>query len=73
MKSLPMGCRDRYDEISKRVDRLFEMFLNGNRGEFLKALEEMEPRAAFAVLAEIMFTARPDVQGDLHRFLKEVA
>ena len=73
MSDLPIECRARFEAIGTRAQELHETFLNGNKGDVVQALEEMEPRAAFAVLAEMMLDYGHSTRRDLHRYLKEVA
>lgn len=72
MEELPIQCTARFNEITRRADSLAETFKNGNRKDLLEALLDMEPKAALAVLAEIMYD-QPLIQPGLHRFLKEMA
>jgi len=69
---LPIQCAARYHEIERRAQKLLTTFVNGNRKITVEALDEMEPRAALAVLSEMMMHG-PEVRDDLNRFLKEVA
>jgi len=70
---LPKECRARFGEISVRAQKLHEDFVNGNRSDVLKDLAGMEPRAALAVVAEMMLDYGHDARRSLHRWLKEVA
>jgi len=71
-EKLPIGCTARYNEILHRARELLETFINGNRKYTVQELEGMEPRAALAVLSEMMIRSSPVEQEDLNRFLKEV-
>jgi hypothetical protein len=73
MDKLPKGCRARYEEIERRADALFDQFSNGNRKDVLEALENMEPRAALAVLAGIMTQSSRTLQFHMVAFFKEMA
>lgn len=70
---LPKECRARFDEISIRAQKLHDNFVNGNKTDVLKALDEMETKAAVAVVAEMMMDYGHDARRGLHRFLKEAA
>ena len=72
MNDLPIGCAARYQEIERRAKKLMMVFINGNRKDTIAAFEDMEPKAALAVLSEMMMHG-PDLRGDLNRWLKEVA
>jgi hypothetical protein len=71
MEPLPIGCRERYQELSRRGLYLLDSFVNGNRGDVLQALLEMEPKAGLAILTEMMRNASDDVQESLNRYFMD--
>jgi len=48
---IPKGYRARHDWIGITIDRLTETFLNGNRQDFVDALDHMARPTVYAVLA----------------------
>lgn len=70
---LPIQCRARFEELHRQGLKLLETFINGNRKDTLQALLDMEPKAAMAVLTEMMRNASDDVQERLNAFLMEMA
>jgi len=69
---LPIGCAARYAEIERRAKKLMMTFVSGNKNDTAIALNGMEPKAALAVLSEMMMHG-PDIRESLNRYLKEVA
>lgn len=72
-EKLPIGCAARHQEILDRSNKLFESFVNGNRGYVAQELVDMEPKAALAVLAVMMDSANHDVSYDLTKYFVETA
>ena len=70
---LPIGCADRYAKIMEIGQELAETFFNGNRMDFLEGLDELPPRVAYAVLAQIQGHALRDGAVSIATFLTEVA
>lgn len=72
-EKVPIGCASRYTFIVRRAAELRNTFINGNRKDMLAGLEELEPRVAYAVLAEMVTGVQPEVRNSVHRFLMEAA
>lgn len=73
MNKLPTECRARHREILHRASYLLEMFINGNRGDTTTALQKMEEKVSFAVLANMMRNADEDTAVSLTNYFTEVA
>jgi len=71
--TLPVECRARMEELHRRADRLFEMFINGNRNDVAQELLHMEPKAALAVLTVMMIATNEEARTSISRYFTEVA
>ena len=72
-EAVPIQCRARAAFILSRAAELIETFLNGNRKDFVEALDLFPRRMAYAVLAAAMIHTKGARRASLASFLLEMA